>query len=86
MVSVPCLDNFRALPASEREGIVPATCRARVAVEAGVSLGWHELTGDGGLVIGIDRFGASAPDDVLAEKYGLTVDAVCEKIRNKYFS
>jgi len=52
----------------------------RVSVEAGVSFGWERLVGEHGLCIGVEDFGASAPASVLAEKLGLTPEAVAERI------
>ena len=56
--------------------MLPPAVTARVAVEAGVTFGWREHVGDRGEVVGLDRYGASAPGEVLLEKFGLTVDAV----------
>ncbi len=53
----------------------------KVSIEAGRTDPWRGIVGDGGLCIGIDKFGASAPDKVLAEKYGLTVDQVTARIQ-----
>ena len=58
-----------------------ARCGQRVSIEAGVTFGWERFTGDMGIQIGIDRFGASAPAEVLAEDYGLTRDAILERVR-----
>ena len=52
--------------------------RARLAVDAGVTQGWHKYVGDGGDVIGVDRFGASAPEEVMMREYGFTVENVCQ--------
>ena len=52
-----------------------------MAVEAGATLGWERWTGDGGLVLGMERFGASAPAEVLAEQFGFTADQVAEAVR-----
>lgn len=62
-----------------RKMILPA---ARLAVEAGVSQGWERYVGPHGDIIGMDRFGASAPGAVLLEKFGFTVDAVCVRARS----
>jgi transketolase len=59
-----------------RDSVLPPAIRARVAVEAGVSACWAGLVGDHGRVIGVDRFGASAPAKALFEHYGLTVENV----------
>jgi transketolase len=76
VVSMPNPDLFSAQDAEYRESVLPASVKARVAVEAGVSLYWRHLVGDTGEVIGIDRFGASAPADQLFSEYGLTTEAV----------
>jgi transketolase len=55
---------------------LPPAVRRRLAVEAALPLGWHRYVGDGGDVLGIERFGASAPGNVVMEKFGFTVDHV----------
>ncbi|MGY0556956.1 MULTISPECIES: transketolase [unclassified Lysobacter] len=77
-VSMPSWDLFDAQPQDYRDGVLPPAVTARLAVEAGSSLGWHRYVGDGGDVIGVDRFGASAPAADIAREYGLTVDNVCQ--------
>lgn len=76
VVSMPCRENFDALPESEREAILPKGVRARLAVEAAHPMGWHRYVGDDGAVIGIDRFGASAPGGLVMSEYGFNVDNV----------
>jgi transketolase len=56
--------------------VLPPAVRARVSIEAGVSLGWREVVGDAGEIIGIDHFGASAAGPVLYEQFGFTPDRV----------
>ena len=56
--------------------MLPPTVRARVSVEAEVSMGWREFVGDAGRIVGLDHYGASAASTVLYEKFGLTADAV----------
>ena len=80
VVSAPCLEVFRAAPAAYRAAVLPAGI-PRVSIEAGVTMGWGDLVGEGGLSIGIDRFGASAPAEVLAEQFGFTADQVTAKVR-----
>ena len=80
-VSMPSFDLFDALPADERAKILPPAVRARLAVEAASPQGWHRYVGDGGGVLGVDRFGASAPGDVTMREYGFTVDEVCRRAR-----
>jgi transketolase len=79
LVSMPCLECFEAQPASFRDAIVPPDHRVAV-VEAARGLEWWRYAGRDGLVVGIDRFGASAPDKALAEEYGFTPARIAEKI------
>jgi transketolase len=76
VVSMPCMELFRAQDAAYRDMVLPPAVKARVSVEAGVTFGWHEWVGDRGIAVGVDTFGASAPDKVLYEKFGLTVGHV----------
>jgi len=80
-VSMPSFDLFDALPADERAKVLPPAVRARLAVEAASPQGWHRYVGDAGDVVGVDRFGASAPGDVTMREYGFTVDEVCRRAR-----
>ncbi len=75
LVSMPSWELFDEQPRDYRDSVVPPSVRARLAVEAGVSQGWQRYVGDGD-VIGVDRFGASAPGHVVMEKFGFTVDHV----------
>lgn len=81
VVSMPCCEQFKAQDARYRESVLPKTVTARLAIEAGVSDYWYQFVGGAGDVIGIDKFGASAPATVLWEKYGFTVDAVTKRLR-----
>ena len=76
VVSMPSWELFRDQDKAYRDRVLPPTVERRLAVEAGASLGWCEWVGVYGAVIGIDRFGASAPGEVLFEKLGLTVENV----------
>ena len=80
-VSMPSWDLFDALPQADRDEGLPPAVRARLAVEAGAAQGWHRYVGDGGEVLSVDRFGASAPGDVVLREYGFTVDEVCRRAR-----
>ncbi|MEO8536103.1 MAG: transketolase [Betaproteobacteria bacterium] len=80
-VSMPCLDRFDALSAAARDAVLPPALRARLAVEAASPQGWHRYVGDGGDVIGVERFGTSAPGDTVMREYGFTVDNVCRRAR-----
>jgi transketolase len=75
-VSMPSWDLFDALPKADRDAVLPPSVRARLAVEAGATQGWHRYVGDAGDVIGVDRFGASAPGGTVLREYGFTVDNV----------
>jgi transketolase len=75
-VSMPSWDLFDALPKVDRDAVLPPSVRARLAVEAGATQGWHRYVGDAGDVIGVDRFGASAPGATVLREYGFTVDEV----------
>ena len=79
LVSVPCLTCFEAQPEAVRREVLPAGQRVAV-VEAGRGLEWWKLAGSGGLVVGIDGFGASAPEKSLAETYGFTPEKVAERV------
>jgi len=81
VVSMPCWELFAAQDAAYRESVLPAAVTARVAVEAGVTFGWGEHVGPRGAVVGLDRFGASAPGDVLLAELGVSVDAVVAAVR-----
>jgi transketolase len=76
VVSMPCIEWFRAQPRSYQQTVLPPDVKARVSIEAGVSQGWREVVGDSGEIIAIDHFGASAEGDVLFEQFGFTPDRV----------
>jgi transketolase len=76
VVSMPATDIFLAQDAAYREGVLPAGCRARVAVEAGHPDYWYRFVGLDGAVVGIDRFGLSAPGDLAMAELGMTVENV----------
>jgi transketolase len=81
VISMPNPDLFQQQEQAYRDSVLPPAVRARVAVEAGVSACWTGLVGDHGQVIGVDRFGASAPAKALFEHYGLTVANVSRAVR-----
>jgi transketolase len=76
VVSMPSFSRFDRQDADYRESVLPAACRKRVAVEAGVSGLWFKYVGLDGKVVGIDRFGLSAPAPVIFKELGITADAV----------
>jgi transketolase len=78
VVSFPSWELFEAQPESYREEVLPRAVRARVAAEAGISQGWRQWVGDNGVVVGIDRFGVSAPYQEAYEFLGLTPPRVVE--------
>ncbi len=79
VVSMPSWELFEQQPLEYRQAVLPPQVKARVAVEAGIGQGWKNYTGDGGEIISIDHFGASAPGDVLFDRYGFTVENIVEK-------
>ena len=79
VVSVPCLETFLAQPLEYRSQLLPAGV-PRVAFEAGRGESWGRVIGYDGLFIGVEHFGASAPDKILAEQFGFTTPQVVEKI------
>ncbi len=78
VVAMPSWDLFDAQSAEYRESVLPAAVRARVSVEAGTTFGWEHYVGLDGASVGMTTFGASAPEKVLAEKFGLTAQHVVE--------
>ena len=79
IVSMPSWELFDLQSQEYRESVLPPSIRPRLAVEAALPQGWHRYVGDGGDIIGIERFGASAPGNVVMEKFGFTVDHVVER-------
>ncbi len=79
VVSMPSWELFDKQPQEYKQRVLPTSVRARIAVEAGASHGWHKYVGDKGKIIGIDRFGASAPYKVLYEKFGITTQRLVEE-------
>ncbi|MBQ9342853.1 MAG: transketolase [Clostridia bacterium] len=76
VISMPCMEIFNRQDAEYKEQVMPASVRARVAVEAGATMPWYRYVGLDGEVIGIDHFGASAPAAILFKKYGFTTENV----------
>lgn len=76
VVSMPCTDLFDAQPAEYRDAVLPPDCSRRIVVEAGVTEGWWRYAGNDGRVIGLDRFGESAPAGELFEHFGFSVGNV----------
>jgi transketolase len=79
IVSMPSWELFEEQDQAYRDQVLPPAIGARLAVEAGVSQGWHRYAGDRGAVLALDHFGASAPGDVVMREFGFTVDNVCQR-------
>ena len=76
VVSMPCREWFDEQDETYRESVIPADIKARVSIEAGVSIGWRDLVGDAGRIISINHYGASASGSKLMTEFGFTADAV----------
>ena len=81
VVSLPSWSRFLAQDEAWRAAVLPRSVRLRVSIEAGVTLGWERFVGLDGASVGLDRFGASAPAEVLYEALGITSEAVVEQVR-----
>jgi transketolase len=81
VVSMPCWELFDEQPQEYRDSVLPPAVAARLAIEAGVTFGWHKYVGDRGDVVGLDRFGASAPGNVVMEKFGFSVENVVARAK-----
>lgn len=82
VVSMPSLFRFDRQSADYREAILPSSCRKRVAIEAGVTALWHKYVGLEGKVVGIDRFGLSAPGNIAMKELGITAEAVVAAVNS----
>jgi transketolase len=80
VVSMPSMELFEVQDRSYKDSVLPPGVKKRVVVEAASPFGWRQYAGDEGLVIGMTRFGASAPYKVLGEKFGFTPEAVAAKV------
>ncbi|HYM55184.1 MAG TPA: transketolase [Solirubrobacteraceae bacterium] len=81
VVSMPCMELFEAQPSEYREEVLPREVTARLAVEPGASMSWWKWVGGDGDVLGLDRFGASAPGTTVLEKLGFTVENIAARAR-----
>jgi transketolase len=81
VVSMPCVELFEEQDEAYRQAVLPPASTKRLIVEAGCSFGWHKYAGAEGDIIGIERFGASAPGGVAMEKFGYTVDNVVARAK-----
>jgi len=82
VVSMPSVDVFEAQPEEYRKRVLPPSVRCRVVIEAGSTALWYKYAGDGGAVIGLDRFGESAPGNVLFEYFGFTCERVVQTVES----
>jgi len=82
VVSMPSWELFEAQPGSYRDEVLPPAVQARVSIEAGASLGWERWVGTGGAIVGLDRFGASAPASVVLRELGFTPERVVAAARD----
>jgi transketolase len=78
---MPSWELFEAEPVDYRDAVLPGTVTRRLAVEAGASFGWDRWVGAGGAVVGVDRFGASAPGEIVMKELGFTVEHVVARAR-----
>ena len=81
VVSMPCMELFEAQSPEYRQQVLPAQCRARLAIEPGASMSWWRWVGSDGDVLGLDRFGASAPGATVLEKLGFSVENIAARAR-----
>ena len=82
VVSMPSWELFEAQSTEYREAVLPAVVHARISVEAGSPFGWERYVGRGGAIIGVDRFGASAPGPDVMAQYGFTVAHIVATARS----
>ncbi|WP_435894145.1 transketolase [Oceaniferula spumae] len=81
VVSMPCMERFNRQSCEYKQSVLPGSCKRRVAIEAGVSDLWYYYVGDSGTVLGIDRFGISAPGDTVMKELGMTADHVVAAVK-----
>jgi transketolase len=82
VVSMPCMERFDRQSAAYKEEVLPSSCTARIAIEAGVTPFWHKYTGLNGKVIGTDAFGFSAPGDVVMKEFGITTENLVKEAKS----
>jgi transketolase len=76
VVSLPCREWFDSQDQSYRDQVLPPIVKARVSVEAGISMGWRDLVGQSGRTVSLEHYGASADYDTLYREFGITAEAV----------
>jgi len=82
VVSMPCFERFNRQSAEYREEVLPNACRRRVAIEAGVPDAWYQYVGLDGKVLGLHRFGLSAPGAQVMKEFGIDAEHVVEAVRS----
>jgi transketolase len=80
VVSIPSLELFLKQKPEVQESVIPSNCKHVASIEAGITLGWAQITGRNGLNFGVNDFGASAPAGKIFEKFGLTGPKIAEKV------
>mmetsp|Transcript_20793 Transcript_20793/g.26909 ORF Transcript_20793/g.26909 Transcript_20793/m.26909 type:complete len:710 (+) Transcript_20793:64-2193(+) len=81
VVSMPCMERFDRQDAAYKEEILPSSCSKRVSMEAGITAPWYKYVGLEGLTVGVDKFGMSAPGDIVMTEYGMTPENLIEKVK-----
>ena len=76
---MPCTELFEAQDPEYRQSVLPRQVKARLAIEAASTFGWHRYVGSRGIVVGLDRFGASAPYKTIYKELGFTVENLVKK-------
>ncbi|WP_437683423.1 transketolase [Sorangium sp. So ce131] len=82
VVSMPCVERFARQDRTYREAVLPAACTRRVSLEAGVTFGWHQWVGSKGIALGIDRYGTSAPGDIVMDRLGMNPQAIIQAVQD----
>ena len=82
VISMPSWDRFEAQDEAYKNSIIPKEVKHRIAIEMASPLGWDRYTGDHGKILGINRFGASAPGNIVMEEYGFTVENVVKQVES----
>ena len=82
VVSMPCTERFLRQDQSYQEEVLPSSCRKRVAIEAGVTILWSRFVGFDGKVVGIDRFGMSAPGGKVMSQLGIAAESVVAAVKS----
>ncbi|WP_437641640.1 transketolase [Sorangium sp. So ce854] len=82
VVSMPCVERFLRQDRGYREAVLPAACTRRVSIEAGVTFGWHQWVGSKGIALGIDRYGTSAPGDMVMDRLGMNPQSIVQAVQD----